>query len=486
MKKENYIYISDQENYPSLETLSRYVRGDLPEAEKIRIDKMIENDPFLADVLEGLNGAKDVAQVKSAVGRIKAHSQKRLFTRTKKRENLTKRQSRVSPHKYTQLIMATAAAITLLFVTVFIVEKIEFKDPNKPQIAENLEIEQNANLNNDHSADPDPDIIPPVDSLKRETESETNQPNKSLFSENKPVNEKKETDQVLRKNIATGGGNDHSGVKKPENIIQRDAPKPVTATTGTVVDDLKQDSMLEEADESVTESSLDDELITARETGRSSQAELTPQKAEADKKEAAKQRELLDKAKVQKEKAEYMSEKEVNNIPLRQQGPVLIPLDSRLEAKTKKSKYKDKADYLKPEDAPLLTDEQIMMGKYQKNLAMTDLMIEAVRLYKEGSYQASLSNVFEVLRADPDNVVAKYYAGGCYFAMQEYKIATSYLRDVVKEPDTEFEDDARWLLAQAYMERNRFRNAESELKTLVEENSKYADQAAELIEKINR
>ena len=108
MKEEKHIYISEETSYPSLDTLSRYLNGDLPEEEMVKIEEAIENDPFMTDVLEGLSESTDIVAVKQSVNRIKLNSQKRLFAQPKKREKLSKRQSRVAPNKYTQLIMATA------------------------------------------------------------------------------------------------------------------------------------------------------------------------------------------------------------------------------------------------------------------------------------------------------------------------------------------------------------------------------------------
>ena len=476
MKEENYIYISDQESYPSLDTLNRYISGDLPEEEKIRVEKIIENDPFLADVLEGLNETGDVEMVKMAVGRIKSHSQKRLFTKTKKRENLTKRQSRVAPHKYTQLIMATAAAIAFLIASVFIVNQLGFKDPKNPQIAENTEeLNTEGNLDKTIMSEPEPQIIPPLDSV----ENENSQENESLFAEAKPV--VKEADQILRKNTTLTETREESEEEKEEAVvvISKDVPQPTDTHTAKPTVDPKKPKKENQAEDNSMD--LDDDLAMAK--NRENIAQQERAKMQVEKKSLSLMK--AEEAEAKNDKAEYMSEKEVNNIPLRQEGPVLIPLDGRLSPKSKK-KYKDRTDYLAPENAPPLTDEQIMMGKYQKSVALAEMMTEADRLYKEGSYQAALNNVYEILRADPENVMANYYAGGCYFAMQEYKTATPFLKTVVKTSDSKFTNNARWLLAQAYLKRNKFRNAESELKILVGEKTPYADQAAELIEKLNR
>jgi tetratricopeptide (TPR) repeat protein len=492
MKEENYIYISGQENYPSLDTLNKYVRGDLPEEEMVEIGKMVENDPFLADVLEGFNEVGDVAKVNLSVGRIKDHSQKRLYSRLKKRENLSKRQSRVAPQKYTQLIMATAAAIALLFVTVFVVNRLEFNDPNVTQIAESSPIEPNSELSESSLEEPSPTLVPPIDSVRTDKTEEV------LFSERKPIT--KETKKALTKTDEINetrkdiGGDLIAEEELSERVITQSTQtglttKPDPRARPTVrKEELQSDIALD--DELTEEARLEEaeKLAAEREEKVREEAQAMERKMISNDLERQKDERALAMMKLenmeQTDTAEYMSEKEVNNIPLRPEGPVLIPRDSRLTAK-RKQKAKEKVEYLPPQQAPLLTDEQIMMGKYQKNVALAEMMTEADRLYKEGSYQAALNNVYEVLRADPENMMANYYAGGCYFAMQEYKSATSFLKEVAKSPDSKFKDDARWLLAQAHMKRNKFRNAESELKILIEEETKYAGQAAELIKKLN-
>ena len=189
--------------------------------------------------------------------------------------------------------------------------------------------------------------------------------------------------------------------------------------------------------------------------------------------------------------AEYMSDEEVEAIPMQKESTALIPLDERLRQNmnkniTAKSKKSERANYETPEDAPLMTEEDIRKGEYLKGMAMADLLTEAIRLYDEGSFQPALNNVLEVLQSQPDNLVAKYYAGGCYFSIRQYKIAIPYLKEVVKIPNTDFQDDARWLLARSYAARGKEKNAISELNILVEKQSEYAEEAAQLIEELKR
>ena len=467
MKEEKHIYISEDASYPSLDTLSRYLNGDLPEEEMGKIEEALEGDPFMADVLEGLSESTDIVAVKQSVNRIKLNSQKRLFAQPKKREKLSKRQSRVAPNKYTQLIMATAAAIALLFTTVFVIDELKFDNSPKEQIATN-QIDNHESSQNLDSQDPDANFIPPLDSVSNE--------------------EKNEDESFIAMNEALDNqtNNLRTTTSIPEEVNE------AILNEGAYSDD---DIMDEETESVLTKPQVSPKPVIVeaerRQEAVNDARALLEEKRRKEEEALKAERELSERSKILMDTAEYMSADEVEAIPMQKESTALIPLDERLRQNMNKNQAgKDKkaarANYETPEDAPLMTEEDIRKGEYLKGMAMADLLTEAIRLYDEGSFQPALNNVLEVLQSQPDNLVAKYYAGGCYFSIRQYKIAIPYLKEVVKIPNTDFQDDARWLLARSYAARGKEKNAIAELNILVEKKSEYAEEAAQLIDELKR
>ncbi|MEZ4828129.1 MAG: CDC27 family protein [Bacteroidia bacterium] len=137
MSIKKHIPHSDPETTPSVVLLQRYLNGEASEAEKVQIEEQLAEDPLLADAIDGLKMVKDKNEIVLSVGRIQAATRKKIADKTRKRESLSRRKSRVSlPQNYTTIIIAAAAAIALLFTTVLVVRDISFTDKAAPELAQ--------------------------------------------------------------------------------------------------------------------------------------------------------------------------------------------------------------------------------------------------------------------------------------------------------------------------------------------------------------
>ena len=465
MKEEKNIYISEEASYPSLDTLNKYANGELLDDEKEQVEETIENDPFMADVLDGLSESTDLVLVKQSINRIKLNSQKRLFAvQPKKRETLSKRKSRTAPNKYTQLIIATAAAIAFLFVTVFVVKRLEFKDNGVDQIAANNESLEQVDLQ-----EPNAQLMP-TDS----SNTENLNGNSELIASSDGIRE--EGENSMRKSL-------------PEEVIEE---KPLIATRD-LEHEISEDGPLvapKPIPNNVTESTTNNDFETTTgddELNNDIVAEKRERELETRKEEAEARSKIITDS-----ERKVLTAEEIAAIPVQKEHTSLIPLDERLRQNMNKELAESQnaksgsASYQKPTDAPLMKEDDIKKGEYLKGMAMADLLTEAIRLYDDGSYNASLNNVLEVLQSQPGNLVAKYYAGGCYFSIKQYKLAIPYLKDVAKIENTDFQDDARWLLARSYVARGKEKNAISELNILITEKTKYSSDAVILMEELKR
>ena len=118
---KNKLHITSQ--VPTLEQMNQYLKGELTDAERKAMEEAMKDDPFLEEAMEGLNLVEEGEDVRAAVKRIKSESFKRINIKDKRREQLGKRRSRVGPQNYTTLIISSAAAITLLLVSVFLIQQ---------------------------------------------------------------------------------------------------------------------------------------------------------------------------------------------------------------------------------------------------------------------------------------------------------------------------------------------------------------------------
>ncbi|MFK7925325.1 MAG: hypothetical protein AB8H47_25440, partial [Bacteroidia bacterium] len=110
--------------FPSLEVLQRYLRGEASADEKAQIETMLEDDPMMADAIEGLEMIKDPAVLQRSIQKINQHSRQQLKRQINKREALIRRQSRIAPRKLLPYIGTAAAAIALLITTVFVIRQM--------------------------------------------------------------------------------------------------------------------------------------------------------------------------------------------------------------------------------------------------------------------------------------------------------------------------------------------------------------------------
>ncbi|MEM6805140.1 MAG: hypothetical protein AAF696_27335, partial [Bacteroidota bacterium] len=112
-----------------LELMERYLEGSLSEAERKEMEENLANDPILADAMEGLSMIEDKAAMKVALGRITEGSKTKLNKYIKKRDQLSKRRSRVEHNnfRFTNYYVAAAAAVAVLISTVWVIRMSEPK-----------------------------------------------------------------------------------------------------------------------------------------------------------------------------------------------------------------------------------------------------------------------------------------------------------------------------------------------------------------------
>ena len=70
MSEAREIQNNHSETFPDLEVLQKYLKGECSPEEKARIDAMMEDDPMMADAIEGLGLVKDSAALNASMMRL--------------------------------------------------------------------------------------------------------------------------------------------------------------------------------------------------------------------------------------------------------------------------------------------------------------------------------------------------------------------------------------------------------------------------------
>lgn len=417
--------MSNSEAEPSLALLKKYLNGETTETENVQIEAQLAEDPLLSDALDGLMLVKDTHTVQVSVRRIKAASRKRLFAKTNRREALSRRKSRVSlPENFPMMFVATAAAITLLFATFFVMRDLGFNKNQTEAVAEN------------HSPDENPPVIsetPPVQPEPLVTSAEI--PNEDTRSQivvppveptpQKKINAQPPADLRLSTNVGK------QNAEKPAVASSVALATPVSGGT----DDMRKENN-------------DDETTQPRD--RRSQV----------REETAGGVVLLSDS-----LGEYMQPEQLSTIPITKENPNLnangvLP---HSPATAEQQRYDDH-------------------GKLLKSVAIADLLTEAIALHDEGKYAVAKEKLDEVLQSEPQNQVAKYYKASTLFHQKIYRESITLLKVLVRTPELLFFEDAQWLLAQSYSLMGKNKSAIKVLEEIEAGGGKYQEQARNLRE----
>ena len=455
----------------NLELMERYLEGSLSEAERKEMEENLANDPILADAMEGLSMIEDKAAMKVALGRITEGSKTKLNKYIKKRDQLSKRRSRVEHNnfRFTNYYVAAAAAVAVLISTVWVIRMSE-PSSDRSSIAE-AKTEEKTQL----QAPQNPNVVvaPP---LSEEEEQEA-----------------KDDVAVEEKIVAYDADNSSQfsapAEQTPGSSILRDAN--ARATPPPSADDfiVEKPSVLsnkERKDEDdLGASSAEVATEEVRANGRTREEEGLELEAVKEEKEAliAKAQEIQQNA---EEQPKVLSKEELNKIPLDEKNDAYADSEAFNEERQQKGKTasrKKRLDDNGPE-YPEQSEEDRVFGKISKGQHLADLMLEAVQLYESAQFDKSLVYLKEVMQSSPEHPAANYYAGSIYRNFSQMKTATNYLKEAIKHVDSPTFEYAQWELALVYLARRKSVAAKKLLMKIATSGGKFSNQARSELKKL--
>lgn len=457
----------------NLELMERYLEGSLSEAERKEMEENLANDPILADAMEGLSLIEDKEAMKVALGRITEGSKTKLNKYIKKRDQLSKRRSRVEHNnfRFTNYYVAAAAAVAVLISTVWVIRMSE------PSSESSSIADANTTEKTQVQAPENPHVViaPP---LSEEEEEEA--------KDEVAVDEK-----TVLFDSQNAGQYSAPVEEAPVNSISKDA------STARATPPPSADEFIVENPSALTNKERDDEDdlgASASEVAREEvQANERTRQEERLKLEAAKveNKAVIAQAQESQKKAEeqpkVLSEEELSRIPLEAKNDAYSDdseafKEERLQ-KGKTASRKKRLDDNAPE-FPEQSEEDRVFGKISKGQHLADLMLEAVKLYESAQFDKSLVYLKEVMQSSPEHPAANYYAGSIYRNFSQMKTATDYLKEAIKHVDSPTYEYAQWELALVYLARRKSSAAKKLLMKIATAGGKFSNQARSELKKL--
>jgi hypothetical protein len=123
-----------------------------------------------------------------------------------------------------------------------------------------------------------------------------------------------------------------------------------------------------------------------------------------------------------------------------------------------------------PNTIPLVRS-QTQVGKLE--LAMME--------YEAENYRASLNILQEIIREEPENITAHFYAGISNLSLNESRRAIVLFQKVLDAEKGDFTDHARWYLGLAYLKSKDKKQASSIFRDIINADGIYKKQSEELL-----
>lgn len=130
-----------------------------------------------------------------------------------------------------------------------------------------------------------------------------------------------------------------------------------------------------------------------------------------------------------------------------------------------------------------------LRGGCDRSFLKDQQLAEAIQFYQEENYENALEIFKSIYRdlgkdAVPEEIM--FYAAICMIELNNEKEAIAILEDIANNPDSDFQQDALWSLTLAYLKADQRERAKEELYKMVSKQELYADDAGELLDKLNR
>jgi TolA-binding protein len=132
-------------------------------------------------------------------------------------------------------------------------------------------------------------------------------------------------------------------------------------------------------------------------------------------------------------------------------------------------------------------DESAIHDEPQTKMVAIPYMdyLEKTLLYiNKGRWKQGLSRLEEILKAYPDDVNARFYAGWCYYNLQQYQEAATNFSACLQLEFSNFNEESMWYLAQSRLANGEKNAAKELLQNIREQKGYYAKQAEKALKEL--
>jgi tetratricopeptide (TPR) repeat protein len=441
----------------------------MTEAERLQMETYLQEDPMLADVVEGLEAVKDANSVPQTVRRLQSASRQRLQHRIPKREKLPKRKSRVQTRTFTQLTMSMAAGLAFLVVCVWVFRELtpathqpiaaqesysEAAPVVSPQKKRETESPEPAELAGETELLADAAVPVPAPLEQRERTLSASPPNPSVGSGASPANQPIASLEDRAEEVPSEELESPVAVEQewePTASPAAAAPKPVmpaeiigeASGISQSVPETAASSPAKPEEEDVAAFVITDSVVVADDVG-------------------------FELADVPLDKTPELS----NSVPPRTQSGAYAKEKALAEKQAQRAKSEKRN--ISYGALPKLSQEARRKAEIMRAGVVADVLMEGIAAYEKGRYTAARFKLDEVLLSSPENVLGQYYMGSSYFYEGNFQAALPYLKAAAGHPEASVFEESQWELAQTYLLVGRKRPAKRLLQQIVTEKGTYA------------
>ena len=427
MAKPKHITIT-QEGVITQEALLAYSQGKLSADEATKLEKLLRDDPFAQDALEGMRGAAAPGEMKSVITSLNVQLREKTGAREKKKKGV---EIHWATYAYAAVIVGILVGLGFVMVH-FIADKDQRIAMNKevPQAQESLPVTEEKPM-----IQPAPDTSHTLSGTPTTDASSTYRDSVSL---NVPVSGA--TSPAASGTYTLSAPEANKDKQQPSQGFV--APSPASALTETKPQPQKGTN---------TKAGRADDIISGAQSGYKSESNANG-KATTDQKSA------LNEVVVSKSK-KSKAEKNATQAD----GDFIIdkPMPDNTRSGAKDAKQTESA-----QPAPLSTDQ----------------LKTARILFDAGDYKTASKKYNEILSDQPDNADALYFGGISDYLIGKNKQAEKNFDKLLKT--NLYVDGSKWYKANALIDRGKKEEAKQLLRDLINTNSSFKDRAVKKYEDI--
>ena len=452
---------------PSVATLERYLSGGMAEDELVRFEAQMAEDPFLADAVDGMRMSMTDKDLSGKLAQLRERVALSVEALPESKSSNSRRKSRIKPFPQYLLFTAIAAGFALLLVFVGLLNKHQ-TDPlspegvatqSAPSATDDFEDQDNLlaesatqDLSNSESEEEEEDLEIIEDDLEEELLAIANSPEPGrsrlgLDEEESMIDHAEDDmlDEIMQEDFPAGGA-----VSPPGSVVMPAAPvaaAPRPAQSAPAAYSAPSDAKAKPDHSSYGNTAMD----PAR-----SQAATSPSQLSEEELRALQENAVVETTAMKRD--------------ARQQ-----PMVDDLPPPT--------ADF-SLEDVPTQPLKDITYGQLSKASLITDLLTKAISLQESGKPDSALLYLNEVLDSEPANVTAAFYKGKSLLDKREASAAIPWLELASGNLQSPLYQEARWLLAEAYLADGKKRKCMALLESIAADNGPFREDAQALLDSL--